>query len=434
MADKFFLNYRRSDAEAWADRVFERLRAQLPNAAVFMDIDGHIPLGLPWATWLDSQVAACDLMLVLIGHTWAAEFQARSAPGQRDYVRVEIESALSRKIPVVPVFLGEAPIPSPGSLPESIRPLLELQAVRLQRTSFEADAKNLIDGALRSIKLVRGEAAAMAGRIWVEARIIHGATDGYFLPGHGKTEWFKDREDGPEMVVVPAGSFLMGSPPDEPERGTNEGPVHGVVIAKPFGVARHAVTNEQFAAFVDASSHKIKASLGERNHPAVGVGWDDAEEYARWLAQTTGQPYRLLSEAEWEYAARASTWTPFWWGSTITTEQANYDGNFTYDDGVRGVWRKSTVPVETFEPNPWGLYQVHGNVCEWCEDAWHNDYRDAPADGTAWLQRADARLRVLRGGSWSGNPRELRAANRNRGAVGFRDNRNGFRLGRTLRM
>jgi pyruvate/2-oxoglutarate dehydrogenase complex dihydrolipoamide acyltransferase (E2) component len=159
---KVFLNYRRSDADAWADRVFERLKLQLPNADVFMDIDGKIPLGHPWATWLDSRVAACDLMLVLIGRSWVSEFQARSSPDQRDYVRVEIESALSRKIPVVPVFLGDAPIPSSASLPVSIRPLLDLQATRLQRTSFETDAKALIDGVLRSITLARGEAIRTA--------------------------------------------------------------------------------------------------------------------------------------------------------------------------------------------------------------------------------------------------------------------------------
>lgn len=156
MREKIFLNYRRSDAEAWADRVFERLKGRLPNATIFMDIDGNLPLGLPWATWLDSQVAACDVMLVLIGNTWVDEFRARSGPDERDYVRAEIESALSRKIPVVPVFLGDAPIPSPSNIPESIRPLLGLQAARLQRVSFETDIKALIDGVVRSLTLTHG--------------------------------------------------------------------------------------------------------------------------------------------------------------------------------------------------------------------------------------------------------------------------------------
>jgi hypothetical protein len=162
MPGKIFLNYRRSDAEAWADRVYDRLTVQFPRGDVFMDIDGNIPLGLPWATWLDSQVAQCDLMVVLIGRSWVAEFQARSGPEERDHVRVEIESALARKIPVVPVFLGDAPVPSRANLPASIRTLLDLQATRLQRASFEADAKALIDGVVRSIKLARGETVITA--------------------------------------------------------------------------------------------------------------------------------------------------------------------------------------------------------------------------------------------------------------------------------
>jgi hypothetical protein len=141
MPGKIFLNYRRSDADAWADRVYGQLMTQFLRD-VFMDVDGNIPFGLPWADSLDSQVA--DLMLVLIGCSWVAEFEARSGPGEREQVRVEIESALARKIPVVPVFLGDAPVPSPASLPASIHPLLELQAMRLQRASLEADAKALI--------------------------------------------------------------------------------------------------------------------------------------------------------------------------------------------------------------------------------------------------------------------------------------------------
>jgi len=160
MQGKVFLNYRRADAEAWADRLFERLIRQFPRENVFMDIDGHIPVGFPWADWLDAQVAACDLMLVLIGRTWVAEFKSRSEPGERDFVRVEIESALKRKIPVVPVFLGDAPMPKPAELPETMRPLLALQAARLNRASFDNDAETLLKGVARSIALTRPEVVA----------------------------------------------------------------------------------------------------------------------------------------------------------------------------------------------------------------------------------------------------------------------------------
>ena len=163
MTGKVFLNYRRADAEAWADRLFERLVRQFPRENVFMDINGHIPVGFPWADWLDSQVAACDLMLVLIGRSWVAEFETRSEPGERDYVRVEIKSALKRRMPVVPVLLGGALVPKPAELPDTIRPLLALQAVRLQRTSFDSDAEALLKSVPRSIALARGEVAVSDG-------------------------------------------------------------------------------------------------------------------------------------------------------------------------------------------------------------------------------------------------------------------------------
>ncbi|ADP72030.1 protein of unknown function DUF323 [Rhodomicrobium vannielii ATCC 17100] len=464
---KIFLNYRRSDAEAWADRLYERLTAQFPRGDVFMDIDGNIPLGYQWAAWLDSQVAACDLMLVLIGRSWVTEFELRAASGQPDYVLTEIESALARKIPVAPVFLGDAPVPLASQLPASIRPLLALQATRLQRVSFEADAKALIDGVVRSIQLMRGhkfagpDTSAPAprdaedGRIKVGALNVHGAPNGRFLPGAGRTEWFKDHPLAPEMVVVPAGQFVMGSPPDEvgrPDDG-REGPQHSVAIKAPFAAGRFAVTLGEFTAFVEATGHAMPDEMftfenekwetrkgrNFRNpgfqqtarHPVVGVNWDDATAYCAWLSKTTGKPYRLLSEAEWEYVCRAGTATPFWWGADISTAQANYDGNYTYGSGKKGEYRKRTLPVESFEANPWGLYQVHGNVWEWCADNGHGNYRGAPEDGSIW-PGGDASLRVLRGGSWIGIPQYLRAAYRNRITTDNRYNLNGFRLARTL--
>ncbi len=164
----------------------------------------------------------------------------------------------------------------------------------------------------------------------------------------------------------------------------------------------------------------------------VAINWDDAKAYAAWLAETAGKLYRLLSEAEREYVARAGTATAFWWGDAISTSQANYDGNYTFRGGAKGEYRKKTVPVDSFEPNPFGLYNVHGNVWEWCEDVWHDNYQGAPTDGSAWLQGGDASRRVVRGGSWNNNPQNLRAANRNRNTTDNRNNNLGFRVGRTL--
>jgi formylglycine-generating enzyme required for sulfatase activity len=249
---------------------------------------------------------------------------------------------------------------------------------------------------------------------------------------------FQDAPFGPEMVVVPAGKFMMGSPADEPERFDDEGPQHEVTFARPFAVGRHAVTRGQFAAFVNATGHEAagpwrKPGFRQNDgHPVVYISWEDAKAYASWLAKTTGRPYRLLTEAEWEYVARAGTSTSFWWGSSITPEQANYDGNYVYEGGgSKGEYRRGTVPVGNFDPNPWGLYNVHGNVWEWCEDTWQGNYDGAPTDGSAWISDAAESGRVVRGGSWGDSPGSLRAAQRYGFAVV--DGSIGFRLARTLK-
>jgi formylglycine-generating enzyme required for sulfatase activity len=249
---------------------------------------------------------------------------------------------------------------------------------------------------------------------------------------------FQDAPFGPEMVAVPAGKFMMGSPENEPERISWEGPQHEVTFARPFAVGRDAVTRGQFAAFVNATGHKAAGPWRkpgfalDDTHPVVRISWDDARAYAAWLKKITGRPYRLLAEAEWEYAARAGTPTPFWWGASITPEQANYDGNYVYEGGgSKGEYRQGTVPAGSFDPNPWGLYNVHGNVWEWCEDTWHDNYDGAPIDGSAWISKEkEGSGRVVRGGSWDGDPRSLRSAQRNWDTDENLDG--GCRLARTL--
>jgi formylglycine-generating enzyme required for sulfatase activity len=163
----------------------------------------------------------------------------------------------------------------------------------------------------------------------------------------------------------------------------------------------------------------------------INVSWDDAKAYVAFLSKTTGKSYRLLSESEWEYAARAGTATPFWWGSTISTSEANYDGNYTYNNGPKGEYRQRTVPVDSFAANPFGLYNVHGNVYQWVEDCYHDSYAGAPVDGKA-VTAGDCSYRVFRGGSWNYNPAYLRAASRYGVNPVYRGNFFGFRLARTL--
>ena len=223
-------------------------------------------------------------------------------------------------------------------------------------------------------------------------------------------ESFRDLDGGPEMVIVPAGEFWMGS--KDGEGGDAERPRHKVTIPKPFAVGRYAVTFDEWDAARAAggvSHNPSDRGWGRGRRPVIDVNWEDAQAYTKWLSSKTGQPYRLLSEAEWEYCCRAGTSTHFWWGDEISIQQANYDGNYTFGKGSKGEYRQKTLPVESFQPNPWGLYQVHGNVWEWCQDCWNDNYHNAPADGSAWTT-GDCSRRVLRGGSWSNNPQYLRSA------------------------
>jgi len=167
-------------------------------------------------------------------------------------------------------------------------------------------------------------------------------------------------------------------------------------------------------------------------HPVVGVNWYDAQDYLRWLSGATGRRYRLPSEAEWEYACRAGTRTAFSFGDTISTEQANYDGNFTWNGGARGEYRRGTTPAGMFPPNPWGLFDMHGNVWEWVQDVVHDNYEGAPLDGSAWEEGGDQARRILRGGSWLYNPRYLRSALRNGFSSALSNDIVGFRVVREL--
>ena len=248
-------------------------------------------------------------------------------------------------------------------------------------------------------------------------------------------EVFRDCLECPEMVVVPAGSYRMGSPSREEDRDDDEGPVHEVRIAEPFAVGVYEVTFSEWEACVNGGGcggHRPDdRGWGRGNRPVINVSWEDAQRYVTWLTRRTGEAYRLLSESEWEYAARAGTTTPFHFGATISTDQANYDGNYTYGSGREGRYREKTAPVGRFPANRFGLHDVHGNVWEWVQDCWNASYHGAPRNGSAW-ERGDCSKRVLRGGSWNLKPRILRSANRYWFSSGNRNIYLGFRIARTL--
>ena len=238
-----------------------------------------------------------------------------------------------------------------------------------------------------------------------------------------KTQYFTEPLEGLgdalalDMVLVPAGKFIMGSPDDESERDESEGPLHEVTL-RSFFMGRYPVTQAQWKAV--AAIDKIEMDLDPdpsnfkgANLPVEQVSWYEAVEFCKRLKKHTQRPYRLPSEAEWEYACRAGTTTPFAFGKTLTTDAANYDGNQTYNDGPEGEYRKQTTPVDEFDlANAFGLCDMHGNVDEWCADHWHSNYEDAPTNGSAWLTADETSSRVLRGGSWNDDPWYCRSATR----------------------
>jgi formylglycine-generating enzyme required for sulfatase activity len=240
-----------------------------------------------------------------------------------------------------------------------------------------------------------------------------------------------------DAILVPGGNFLMGSPDTEAERSGSESPQH-LVTVKSFFLGRYPITQEQWQIVAETYEHvNIKdltpqpSNFKGANRPVEQVNWYEAKEYCDRLAKRTKRPYRLPTEAEWEYACRAGTTTPFYFGSTLSTELVNYSGNFTYANGVKGENRGETTPVDHFGiANARGLCDMHGNVWEWCEDHWHDNYNDAPRDGSsAWLIDDAGTSRVTRGGSWVDDPRDCRSASRYEEYPTYRKNSLlGFRL------
>ena len=245
---------------------------------------------------------------------------------------------------------------------------------------------------------------------------------------------FQDCPECPVMVVVPSGSFLMGSPESEEER-----PVHRVTIGYPFAVGMYEVTVGEWGACVSGGGCLWFFGIADEGwgHPVTQISaWEYTQDYVRWLSRETGKEYRLLSESEWEYAARAGTTTRYWWGDEVGWNRASCRGCGSRWDG------RQTAPVGSFSPNPFGLHDVHGNVREWVEDCWNESYLGGyeifhvkPADGSAWeesgiIRRGMRCHRVLRGGSWGSVPWDLRSASRTRGYLN--PARVGFRVARTL--
>jgi formylglycine-generating enzyme required for sulfatase activity len=477
MLGKIFISYRRDDVAGDARGICEQLAAKFGEANVFMDIDKLRP-GERFDLKLAEALNDCDILLAVIGPRWAQLMKERMANGEFDYVRQEIGEALRRGIVVIPVRVGHdgqmPSLPNPKDLTEDIRDLVRHQKHDVAHEHFGRDLAALMQALidlrhgprpkrspwLRPVATSATILVVVVAGVWVTAFFFGGLRSisvDMFSPTRSSVpltnaeeqalrtrDSFKECDACPEMVVVPAGSFIMGSPREDEGRKPSEIPQHRVTIPRPFAVGRFELTFAEWeACVVDGACRKrprdmlgvfddSKRGWISDKQPAIPIAWDEiTNEYLPWLSRKTGKTYRLPTEAEWEYAARARTTTPFWWGLSISAEHANYDGSAIYGEGRKGNVRLRPLPVDSFAANPWGLYNVHGNVSEWVMDCWNASYDGAPLDGSAWLS-GDCRQRVLRGGSWSSNPQDLRSAARHSGLSGWATAGTGFRVARTL--
>jgi formylglycine-generating enzyme required for sulfatase activity len=244
---------------------------------------------------------------------------------------------------------------------------------------------------------------------------------------------FKECDNCPEMVVVPRGSFMMGTPITEIDRAKGEDPLHRVTFVRPFAVGRFTISFDEWDACLadgGCDGNKGDDKFGRGRMPAQGISFEAAKSYLAWLSRKVGRTYRLPSESEREYFTRAGTTTPFWFGNTISTLNANYRADTPYGNGPHGENSKGPVVVDSYAPNPFGIYQVHGNVWEWTEDCFNKRYtEDTPADGAPWLE-GDCSKRMLRGGIWNWSPDVSRSGARDDATIN--GSGHSFRVVRTL--
>ena len=543
-----FISYRREDSQDITDRISEYLHREFGENDIFIDVD-NIPLGVDFRVHLDKEVAHCDFFIAVIGEKWLT---VEDKQGQKrlddpaDFVRIEIQSALNRKISVIPVLVGQASMPEVDQLPETLQALAFRNATRVRSGSdFKNDINRLIRGikkqqtqldtaikakeekALRERDNAAKEAEEKKRHALLEAKrkedekekvsqqriktndealskhslgvknvevteqvssqsskptvsskfyvisvfaaIIFSIVMVY-LSSTGLSEKDKtgaqlenevtreieiqgekpqativeaqnkplsvirdklsDGSKGPKMVIIPAGSFVMGSPKSEAGRGIDEGPQHKVNIQS-FALGKYEVTFDEYDKFVETINGKKPDDIGwgRGQRPVINVSWNDAKAYAKWLSDQTGKQYRLPTEAEWEYGARAGTTTRYNWGDNIDCSKARYDSHYGKCENQR-----STDKVGSFPANPFGLFDVHGNVWEWNQDCYKNSSKGALNDGSARESASGIRCdyRVLRGGSWGNGPQGVRSANRDRSTYDYRSGIVGFRLARTL--
>jgi formylglycine-generating enzyme required for sulfatase activity len=318
---------------------------------------------------------------------------------------------------------------------ETLQNILQLDPIQ-QAREFEQliDLEDLLKLSIEDLKAIRLEVLGSETLPEMQT-VVQPATPKSKPTAPALQNLREDLGDGIslDLVAIPGGSFLMGAVDGEEGASKDEYPQHQVTIA-PFWMGKFTVTQAQWKSISKLKKVKCDLKLDPSNfkgadRPVEQVSWGEAIGFCDRLSAKTGKRYGLPSEAQWEYACRAGTTTPFHFGDTISTDVANYDGKYTYGEGKKGVYRKETTVVGSFSPNTFGLYDMHGNVWEWCADPWHDSYKDAPIDGSIWKKNpSNDSYRMLRGGSWNFNPTGCRSANRHRFDRVYRNLNVGFRI------
>ena len=447
---KIFISYRREDSADVTGRIGDRLRDHFGGENIFTDVD-DIPLGVDFRAHLDEAVSQCDVLLAVIGRDWLTVKNSDDKlrlDDPADFVRVEIESALQRDIPVIPLLVRGAKMPRQNQLPESIQGLAyrNAQPVRAD-PDFSHDVGRLIRsldkhklGQLQSSwlrdkmkKLGVGVAVVLSVALYL--LFSSSSTRDATSNPQSLADTAAPRTDfiPPDMVRIPEGSFMMGS---DTSVNDDERPVREVSVPA-FELARNELTwAEWLLCEDDGACSEIERPLffdkidvsEQSSHPVVYVNLANVIEYLNWINNKTGRGYRLPSEAEWEYAARAGSKTDYFWGDSIGENQANCAACGSRWDA------QSTAPVGSFDENPFGLNDMHGNVREWVADCWHYSYEGAPGNGSAWLEDCTGGndRQVVRGGSWGSELEILRATSRTWLFNVDIGNHVGFRLARSL--
>jgi formylglycine-generating enzyme required for sulfatase activity len=342
------------------------------------------------------------------------------------------QADLMRQRGLEPIKLGELKRRFVNGLPlDEDEQLVQMQAVMVEAGFPRLEVKQV--EAVTLVEAVEAESSELKSFPF-EVVTVDGRGEEIDRQSHKANYYTETLPEGLnlEMVAIPSGTFRMGSRKSEIDGSDSERPRHQVTVA-PFFMGKYAVTQAQWRSVTSLPQVNRKLDLdparfkGE-NRPVEQVSWLDAEEFCLRLSVATGRTYRLPSEAEWEYACRAATQTPFHFGETITPDLANFDGNYTYAKSKKGLYREETTAVGDFTPNVFGLYDMHGNVSEWCLDHWHDTYEGAPTDGRPWLSNDENARRIRRGGSWFFDPWLCRSAYRYRSNPSVRDLYIGFRV------